>query len=123
MRCRWLVDFATKTLHSVRGSDKDPFSGVDIDVNGLGWGLAVVTSRAFRTRGPDKPAALLPLIDMCNHSFEPNCQIVGDRSDVTLVAKKDIEVGILLLACIPGKPDLRYPSFFSHQLRIYFAYP
>ena len=36
--------------------------------------MAVTTSRAFRVRGPDKPAAQLPLIDMCNHSFAPNCQ-------------------------------------------------
>lgn len=100
MRCRWLVEFGTKTLPAVRGTKEDPFSGVDIDVNGLGWGLAIVTSRAFRTKGPEKPAALLPLIDMCNHSFEPNCQIVGDRSDVTLVAKKNIEVCI---ACIFSK--------------------
>ena len=40
-----------------------------------GWALGAVTSRAFRTRGPKHPAALLPLIDMCNHSFEPNCQL------------------------------------------------
>ena len=36
--------------------------------------MAVTTSRAFRVRGPHKPAAQLPLIDMCNHSFAPNCQ-------------------------------------------------
>ena len=36
--------------------------------------MAVTTSRAFRVQGPDKPAAQLPLIDMCNHSFAPNCQ-------------------------------------------------
>ena len=36
--------------------------------------MAVTTSRAFRVQGPDKPAAQLPLIDMCNHSFASNCQ-------------------------------------------------
>lgn len=26
-------------------------------------------------RGPQHPAALLPLIDMSNHSFSPNCEV------------------------------------------------
>ena len=53
-----------------------------------GWALAVVTSRAFRVAGPSQPAAMLPLIDMCNHTFHPNCTLKaqpnGDLQLVTL---------------------------------------
>ncbi len=57
----------------------------------LGWALAVVTSRAFRVGGPSQPAAMLPLIDMCNHSFAPNCKLqpLGDGS-LQLIALQDI---------------------------------
>lgn len=41
-----------------------------------GWALGVVSSRAFATRGPSQPSALLPLIDMCNHCFEPNVEVL-----------------------------------------------
>ena len=53
--------------------------------------MAVVTSRAFRVAGPSQPAAMLPLIDMCNHSFAPNCKLQpqGDGS-LQLVALQDI---------------------------------
>ena len=47
----------------------------DVCASVSGWALAMSTSRAFRVRGADQPAAQLPLIDMCNHSFAPNCQV------------------------------------------------
>ena len=52
-----------------------------------GWAMACVTSRAFRVAGPSKPASLLPLVDMCNHSFAPNAQLrAGPGKAVSLVA-------------------------------------
>lgn len=57
--------------------------------------MATVTSRAFRPRGKSKPASLLPLIDMANHSFEPNCKIRLDSTNtihmetISRVAKGD----------------------------------
>ena len=42
----------------------------------VGWAMACVTSRAFRVAGPAKPASLLPLVDMCNHSFQPSARLV-----------------------------------------------
>jgi len=56
-----------------------------------GWGLAAVTSRAFRVRGPTHPAALLPLVDMANHSFTPNAEVVPGRDGgVVMLAKREV---------------------------------
>jgi hypothetical protein len=56
-----------------------------------GWGLAAVTSRAFRVRGPSHPASLLPLVDMANHSFEPNAEVVpGPGGGVVMLAKREV---------------------------------
>lgn len=56
-----------------------------------GWALAVVTSRAFRVAGPTAPAALLPLIDMANHSFTPNAEVVPTPGGgVAMVAKTKV---------------------------------
>jgi hypothetical protein len=55
-----------------------------------GWALAVVSSRAFRVAGPQAPAALLPLIDMANHSFEPNCEVLPVPGGVAMVAKRPV---------------------------------
>lgn len=49
----------------------------------------MVTSRAFRTRGPSAPASALPLVDMANHSFSPNCKIAAAGSgDLQMVATR-----------------------------------
>ncbi|MEW5305232.1 MAG: hypothetical protein WDW36_007788 [Sanguina aurantia] len=74
-RGKWLSHFSSKVLAPLRGTIEDPYDGVVIDMNALGWALSVVTSRAFRTRGAKYPASLLPLIDMANHSFQPNCKV------------------------------------------------
>jgi histone-lysine N-methyltransferase SETD3 len=77
-RCRWLHEFASK--HFAGGDDGDQakaaLAGARVDVSGLGWAMAAVTSRAFRVGGLDKPAALLPLVDLCNHDFDPNAEVV-----------------------------------------------
>ena len=39
-----------------------------------GWGMAVASSRAFKV-GKAKQPCMLPLIDLCNHSFTPNCRM------------------------------------------------
>lgn len=59
-----------------------------------GWALAVVSSRAFRVAGPQAPAALLPLIDMANHSFEPNCEVLPVPGGVAMVAKRPVSAAI-----------------------------
>eukprot|EP00775_Hariotina_reticulata_P007813 gene7813-8010_t len=86
-RARWLNRFSIDMLSKLPGTAADPFDGVTVDINSMGWALAVVTSRAFRVAGPSAPAALLPLIDMANHSFAPNCEVVPVPGGVAMVAK------------------------------------
>jgi hypothetical protein len=105
-RCRWLVEFAGQVLDPLRGTPQDPFEGVHVDANALGWALAAVTSRAFRIGGMDRPAALLPLIDMANHDFErANAKITGvgggsggvrgstSGAALCMVATRDVKAG------------------------------
>jgi histone-lysine N-methyltransferase SETD3 len=104
-RCRWLLTFANGPLAAASAdtaSEGELFGGATVDANALGWALAAVSSRAFRraapagaaclailccafashlavpmcrVRGTGAPASMLPLIDICNHSFEPNVEV------------------------------------------------
>ncbi|KAK4753843.1 hypothetical protein SAY87_001947 [Trapa incisa] len=90
-RCRFLLDFEHKvkeTLKDVSWKDH-PFEGLDVDASSLGWAMSAVSSRAFRLHGktkyPDCSSSyvpmMLPLVDMCNHSFEPNARIVQEQEE------------------------------------------
>lgn len=65
-----------------------PFGGQDINASSLGWAMSAVSSRAFRLYGKksltgaygDVPM-MLPLVDMCNHSFDPNARIVQEQGE------------------------------------------
>lgn len=92
-RCRWLIQFAKNELK--KEGDANPFHGTQIDANSLGWAFAAVTSRAFRPGGPKSAGVLLPLIDMCNHSFSPNAKVIGSKAgnkndSLFMVAMRDI---------------------------------
>lgn len=91
-RCSWLMEFSLHDLKEVRDTCDDPFDGVHIDANALGWALAAVTSRAFRPGGPESPGTMLPLIDMCNHSFSPNAKVVAgsNEGEFSLIALRNI---------------------------------
>jgi len=74
-RCRWLHGYGSRHLET--DAARAAFGGARVDVGALGWALAAVTSRAFRLGGEvGAPAALLPLADLCNHSFDPNAEVV-----------------------------------------------
>ena len=69
-----------------------------------GWAMACVTSRAFRVAGPAKAASLLPLVDMCNHSFQPNARLLrGPGGAMDLVAAHDLHPASAVLINY-GKP-------------------
>ncbi|GMN38453.1 hypothetical protein TIFTF001_007675 [Ficus carica] len=105
-RCRFLLDFeqeVRRALENLKPSDH-PFSGQDVDASSLGWAMSAVSSRAFRLHGRKLPDGtkddvpmMLPLIDMCNHSFHPNARIVQeqgvDNADmlVKVVAETEIK--------------------------------
>lgn len=66
--------------------DDHPFGGQDIDASSLGWAMSAVSSRAFRLYGRKlqdgariSVPMMLPLVDMCNHSFNPNAEIVQEQ--------------------------------------------
>lgn len=88
-RCRFLLGFEKEIKNILDNvSSKDhPFGGQDVNTSSLGWAMSSVSSRAFRLHGEvlhsnkkkDTPM-LLPLIDMCNHSFTPNARIVQEQN-------------------------------------------
>lgn len=101
-RSRFLLSFASGPLASEQrgAAAESAFGGTSVDANALGWALASVSSRAFRLRGPSQPASLLPLVDMCNHSFRPSCEVkLGGPGHAVLVAKQRIAPGDQLLIC------------------------
>lgn len=105
-RCRFLLEFGKEVKFLLEGvAPKDhPFEGKDVDASSLGWAMSAVSSRAFRLHGEilsdgkqkDIPM-MLPLIDMCNHSFHPNACIIQEQDAgdskmlVKVVAEKQIE--------------------------------
>lgn len=71
-----------------------PFGGQELNASSLGWAMSAVSSRAFRLHGKKLAAGtrngvpmMLPLIDMCNHSFNPNAQIIQEEDDLQLLIK------------------------------------
>ncbi len=80
-RCEFLLQFAAEDIPNIirdRGNDKHPFGGQQVDASALGWAMAAVSSRAFcvKQSGESGCQSLLPLVDMCNHSFTPTARLV-----------------------------------------------
>ncbi|RZC58021.1 hypothetical protein C5167_005319 [Papaver somniferum] len=87
-RCRFLLDFEKDIKHALDNvkPDDHPFGGQGVDASALGWAMSAVSSRAFRLHGARLPDGahssipmMLPLIDMCNHSFQPNAKIFQEE--------------------------------------------
>ncbi|KAK9226571.1 hypothetical protein WN943_011619 [Citrus x changshan-huyou] len=100
-RCRFLLDFdqeVRRALANVKPNDH-PFGGQELNASSLGWAMSAVSSRAFRLHGKKLAAGtrnevpvMLPLIDMCNHSFNPNAQIIQEEDDLQLLIKAETEI-------------------------------
>ncbi|CAH9104933.1 unnamed protein product [Cuscuta epithymum] len=107
-RCRFLLEFeriVKQELGHVK-QDNHPFEDQHVDSSALGWAMSAVSSRAFRLYGgkcldgthKDVPM-MLPLIDMCNHSFSPNAEIVQEHEAgdgkmlVKVIAAENIKQG------------------------------
>ncbi|KAG4999280.1 hypothetical protein JHK87_020352 [Glycine soja] len=111
-RCRFLLDFEREVKRALVSltPDKHPFGGQEVDASSLGWAMSAVSSRAFRLYGEKDPNGIridipmmLPLIDMCNHSFNPNARIVQEQdtsnSRMQVVAETAIKEDDPLLLC------------------------
>ncbi|XP_075077864.1 uncharacterized protein LOC107775460 isoform X2 [Nicotiana tabacum] len=111
-RCRFLLEFDKILKHELENlkPDNHPFGGQHVDSSALGWAMSAVSSRAFRLYGSKRPDGtrsnvpmMLPLIDMCNHSFDPNAEIVQEEENrnrnmlVKVVAGRQIKQNDLLL--------------------------
>lgn len=103
-RCRFLLDFEQEVRRAVVNltPDKHPFGGQEVDASSLGWAMSAVSSRAFRLYGNKHPDGIhidipmmLPLIDMCNHSFDPNARIVQEQDASNM--KMQVKVCFLIL--------------------------
>jgi len=102
-RCRFLVQFAGRAFVVDDGPDyvdgQHPERRrveMEIDANALGWASACASSRAFKVRGPTSTPSMLPVIDVCNHSFSPSAAVRvvdGSDGDVELVTTRDIAAG------------------------------
>ncbi|MBA0621022.1 hypothetical protein Godav_006677 [Gossypium davidsonii] len=87
-RCRFLLEFEQEVKNVLKNlkPSEHPFGGQDVDASSLGWAMSAVSSRAFRLYGKKLPNGthsdipmMLPLIDMCNHSFNPNARILQEQ--------------------------------------------
>ncbi|XP_009611032.1 uncharacterized protein [Nicotiana tomentosiformis] len=111
-RCRFLLEFDKILKHELENlkPDDHPFGGQHVDSSALGWAMSAVSSRAFRLYGSKRPDGtrrnvpmMLPLIDMCNHSFDPNAEIVQEEENrnrnmlVKVVAGRQIKQNDSLL--------------------------
>lgn len=121
-RCRFLLEFEREIklmLDNVSPRDH-PFAGQDVNSSSLGWAMSAVSSRAFRLHGEvlsnDKKKdipMLLPLIDMCNHSFTPNARIFQEQNtnirnmSIKASAFRTLNIsGVLLLVVHPSTSEL-----------------
>ena len=74
---------------------------LEMDPRSLEYSYAMVTSRAFKIDGNNAPGVMLPLIDLANHDFKPNGQLVRlsepdgalPAGSACLVAERTIEAG------------------------------
>ncbi|KAK8923420.1 hypothetical protein KSP39_PZI019559 [Platanthera zijinensis] len=105
-RCSFLLEFEkeAKTFLETLNPKNHPFGGQDLNASSLGWAMTAVSSRAFCLHGEVLTDGkktdihmLLPLIDMCNHSFYPNAKIVQEQEKgcskmlIKVVAEKQID--------------------------------
>ena len=101
-RSRFLIDYSSgplKEVTAVKDGETEivPFDGYSVGADTLGWAFACASSRAFRVAGEGKPAAMLPLIDVANHSFEPSAEVrpaLGEGpGTIEMVACRPIRAG------------------------------
>lgn len=95
-RSRFLLSF----VRDVVGPSSPAAFGGLVDANALAWATSCATSRSFRVRGASGPPSFLPLIDLCNHSFDNNCEVKAlAGGGVELRAVRHVPAGAPLRLC------------------------
>lgn len=82
-RIRFLNEFASEAMPDVIAQApqlEHPFNKHQILPHALAWAMAAVSSRAFHVHSSGGGSSLLPLVDMCNHSFAPTGRLVQHNS-------------------------------------------
>ena len=101
-RSRFLIDYSSGPLKDVTAgkdgkTESVPFDGYSVGADALGWAFACASSRAFRVAGEGKPAAMLPLIDVANHSFEASAEVRAAMGEgpgaIEMVASRPLRAG------------------------------
>lgn len=93
-RCKWLIEFHEKNEKLLN----EIFNNKEIDMNVFAWAFAIATSRAFKIKEKDE-LSFLPLIDICNHSFNSNCNVdmIGNKfGEIKLITTADVENGDMI---------------------------
>ena len=97
-RGKFLASFAGKGLTIDDGADYVNESHPErrrvemtIDANALGWASVCASSRAFKMFG--RTPLLFPVIDVCNHSFEPSAKVQSVDGGVELVTTRHLKAG------------------------------
>lgn len=81
----------------------------------IGWGMGMAVSRALCSASSPDRAAIVPVFDLCNHSFDCNATAVGSfESAVELVATKPIPVG--------GEVFTNYNDFSNDDLMLKYGF-
>lgn len=93
-RFEYLRGFMYETVQPLAvASGTLPPDGLRLDA--LGWAFSIVSSRAHRIGGTDSPGALLPVLDVANHSASPNARLAKSPAsgEYQLVATAAIAAG------------------------------
>ena len=75
MRRKFLLQVAKGSIPTTTdqiAEHEHPSNNYQVDPDVLGWAMAAVSSRAYHFPKLGGGPSLLPLVDMCNHSFTPN---------------------------------------------------
>lgn len=96
-RCQFLGAVVRNILRPLQNTAMDPFSGHTADVNALGWGFAIASSRAIRfidgAKVLDDEIVLVPGIDMASHSPSPTCKVIHKDGCYELVTTRAVTPG------------------------------
>jgi hypothetical protein len=97
-----------RITQSLDGGAVSPFEGADVDFEQVLWAYGTASSRALRPHSlpGGHVHALVPLVDLINHSFDANCRLVDEGGGaVGLRAARPLVKGECLRLCYGPFPN------------------